>query len=252
MSTRSSFSSLIPPFFDPESVIRNQRRNLDDFSRLLDFEEISMNPNNVQGPPPAGLPPQNHNGPPGSNLHMPVPDLCTMEELCQPTMNGRGGSIALVNIQFLANDYENIISNISFSKALAYMPKYAIMVKDLLTNKEKLLELVNTSLNENCSTVLLKKLPEKFGDTERFLIPCKLQELESCMSLADLGASINLMPLSVWEKLTLLELTPTRMTLELATRAVAYLVDIAKDVFVKVGKFTFPADFVVVDYDIDP
>ncbi|GJS22679.1 reverse transcriptase domain-containing protein [Tanacetum coccineum] len=99
MSTRSSSSNLIPLFSDPESVIRNRRRNLDDPSRLLDFKEINMNPNNVQGPPPVGLPPQNHNGPPGPNLHVPAPDLCTMEELCQPTMNGLGGPIAPVNIQ---------------------------------------------------------------------------------------------------------------------------------------------------------
>ncbi|GKF29391.1 reverse transcriptase domain-containing protein, partial [Tanacetum coccineum] len=75
---------------------------------------------------------------------------------------------------------------------------------------------------ENCSAVLLKKLPKKLGDTGRFLIPCDFQELESCIALADLGASINLMPLSVWKKLILPELTPTRMTLELATRTVAY------------------------------
>ncbi|GKB67461.1 hypothetical protein Tco_0928873 [Tanacetum coccineum] len=98
MSTRSSSSNLIPPFSDPESVIRNRRRNLADPSLLLDFKEINMNPNNVQGPPPAGPPPQNHNGPPGLNLQMPTPDLRTMEELCQPTMNGRGRSIAPVNI----------------------------------------------------------------------------------------------------------------------------------------------------------
>ncbi|GJU83909.1 reverse transcriptase domain-containing protein [Tanacetum coccineum] len=83
----------------PESVILARQRNLDDPSLLLDFEEINMNSNNVQGPPPAGPPPQNHNGPPGPNLHMPALDLRTMEELCQPTMNGRGGPIAPVNIQ---------------------------------------------------------------------------------------------------------------------------------------------------------
>ncbi|GKD72188.1 hypothetical protein Tco_1330470 [Tanacetum coccineum] len=99
MSTRSSSSNLIPPVSDPESVIRHSRRNLGDPSRLLDFEEVNMNPNNVQGPPPVGPPPQNHNGPPGLNNHMPAPDLRTMEELCQPTMNGRGGPIAPVNIQ---------------------------------------------------------------------------------------------------------------------------------------------------------
>ncbi|GJX79672.1 reverse transcriptase domain-containing protein [Tanacetum coccineum] len=148
--------------------------------------------------------------------------------------------------------FKKLYFNISFAEALAHMPKYAKMVKDLLTNKEKLLELANTPLNENCSAVLLKKLPEKLRDTRRFIIPCDFYGLESCMALADLGASINLMPLSVWKKISLLELTPTRMTLELATRTVAYPVGIAEDVFVQVGKFTFPTDFVVVDYDVDP
>nr|GEY98985.1 reverse transcriptase domain-containing protein [Tanacetum cinerariifolium] len=72
------------------------------------------------------------------------------------------------------------------------------------------------------------------------------------MALADLGASINLMPLSIWKKLYLLDLTSTRMTLELATRSYAYPTGIAEDVFVKVGKFVFLADFIVVDYDVDP
>ncbi|GJS17936.1 hypothetical protein Tco_0412408 [Tanacetum coccineum] len=96
MSTRSSSSNLIPPFSDPESVIRNRRRNLGDLSLLLDFEEINMsnNLNHNQGPLPAGPPLQNHNGPPGLNLQMPAPGLRTMEELCQPTMNGRGRPIA--------------------------------------------------------------------------------------------------------------------------------------------------------------
>ncbi|GKC66894.1 reverse transcriptase domain-containing protein, partial [Tanacetum coccineum] len=116
----------------------------------------------------------------------------------------------------------------SFAEALAQMPKYAKMLKDLLTNKEKLLELANTLLNKNCSA------------------------LEGCLALADLGASINLMPLSVWKKLMLPELIPTRMTLELTNRSVAYPVGIVEDVFVQVGKFTFLADFVVADYDIDP
>nr|GEV23240.1 zinc finger, CCHC-type [Tanacetum cinerariifolium] len=104
----------------------------------------------------------------------------------------------------------------------------------------------------NCSAVLLKKLPEKLGDPEKFLIPCDFSELKGCMALADLGVSINLMPPSVWKKLMLPELIPTRMTLELANRSVAYLAGIAEDVFVKVGKFMFPADYVVVDYDVDP
>ncbi|GKA81530.1 reverse transcriptase domain-containing protein [Tanacetum coccineum] len=150
------------------------------------------------------------------------------------------------------HSFLQMFKKLYFNISLAHMPKYAKMVKDLLTNKEKLLELANTPLNENCLAVLLKKLPKKLGDTGRFLIPCDFYELESCMALADLSASINLMPLSIWKKLSLPELTPTRMTLELATRTVAYPVGIAEDVFVQVGKFTFPADFVVVDYDVDP
>ncbi|GJW71125.1 hypothetical protein Tco_0128042 [Tanacetum coccineum] len=75
MSTRSSSSNLVPPFIDPESVIRARRRNLSDPSLLLDFEEININSNSVQGPPPACPPPQNHNGQPGFNLQMPALDL---------------------------------------------------------------------------------------------------------------------------------------------------------------------------------
>ncbi|GJR66010.1 reverse transcriptase domain-containing protein [Tanacetum coccineum] len=157
-----------------------------------------------------------------------------------------------IQIHVFLQMFKKIYFNISFAEALAHMPKFAKMVKDLLSNKEKLLELAITPLNENCSTVLQKKLPKKLGDTRRFLIPCDFYGLESCMALADLGASINLMPLSVWKTLYLLKLTPTRMTLELATRTVAYLAGIAEDVFVQVGKFTFSSDFVVVDYDVDP
>nr|GEV47858.1 reverse transcriptase domain-containing protein [Tanacetum cinerariifolium] len=123
----------------------------------------------------------------------------------------------------------------------------------LLSNKEKLLELANTPLNENCSAVILKKLPKKLGDPEKFLIPCGFSELR-CKAPSDLGASINLMPLSVWKKLGLPEIISTRMTLELANRAICTPTGtgIARDVFVSVGKFTFPADFVIVDYESDP
>ncbi|GJZ11686.1 reverse transcriptase domain-containing protein [Tanacetum coccineum] len=125
------------------------------------------------------------------------------------------------------------------------------MLKSLLSNKEKLLELANTPLNENCSAVILKKLPKKLGDLGKFLIPCGFSELK-CKALADLGASINLMPLSVWKKLGLPELISTQMTLELANQDICAPKGIARDVFVSVGKFTFPADFVIVDYESDP
>ncbi|GKA92799.1 hypothetical protein Tco_0814724 [Tanacetum coccineum] len=89
--------------------------------------------------------------------------------------------------------------DISFTDALLHMPKFASTFKSLLSEKEKLFELANTSLNENCSAVLLKKFLEKLGDPDKFLIPCDFLELDECLALADLGASINLMPLSVWK-----------------------------------------------------
>ncbi|GJZ79358.1 reverse transcriptase domain-containing protein [Tanacetum coccineum] len=125
------------------------------------------------------------------------------------------------------------------------------MLKSLLSNKEKLLDLANTPLNENYSAVILKKLPEKLGDPGKFLIPCGFSELK-CKALADLGASINLMPLSVWKKLGLPKLISTQMTLKLANRAIFTPTGITRDVFVPVRKFTFPADFVIVDYESDP
>ncbi|GKE24669.1 reverse transcriptase domain-containing protein, partial [Tanacetum coccineum] len=139
-----------------------------------------------------------------------------------------------------------------FVDALLHMTKFASMFKSLLNNKEKLIDLAKTPVNENCLAVILKTLPEKLGDHGKFLIPCDFLELVECLALADLGASINLMPLSIWKKLSLPELTPTQMILELADRSTTSPSGIAEDVFVKVGKFYFPADFVVVDYVVDP
>nr|GEW40144.1 reverse transcriptase domain-containing protein [Tanacetum cinerariifolium] len=147
--------------------------------------------------------------------------------------------------------FKQLHLNITLTEALVLMPKYQKMLKALLSNKEKLQELANIPLNENWSAVILKKLPEKLGDTWKFLIPCGFSELK-CKALADLGASINLMPLSVWKKSGLPDLIPTRMTLELANRRICTPDGIARDVFIPVGKFTFPADFVVFDYESDP
>ncbi|GJT34335.1 reverse transcriptase domain-containing protein, partial [Tanacetum coccineum] len=147
--------------------------------------------------------------------------------------------------------FKQLHINISLADALILVPKYQKMLKSLLSNKEKLIELANTPVSENCSAVILKKLPEKLGDPGKFLIPCGFSELK-CKALADLGASINLMPLSVWKELGLPELISTQMTLELANRDICTPKGIARDVFVPVGKFTFPADFVIVDYESDP
>nr|GEY22279.1 reverse transcriptase domain-containing protein [Tanacetum cinerariifolium] len=140
----------------------------------------------------------------------------------------------------------------SFVDALLLMPKFASMIKSLLANKDKLFKLAKIPLNENCSAMLLKNLPEKLGDLDKFLIPCDFSGMDVCHALADLGASINLMPLSIWKKLSLPELTPTWMTPELADRSITRPKGVAEDVFIKVGKFHFLTDFVVVDFEADP
>ncbi|GJU22972.1 reverse transcriptase domain-containing protein [Tanacetum coccineum] len=154
--------------------------------------------------------------------------------------------------------FQDLRFDISFADALLLMPRFAPTIKSLLMNKEKLLELAKIPLNENCSAMLLKKLPEKLGDPDKFLIPCNFPGMDVCHALADLGASINLMPLSIWKKLSLPELTPTRMTLELrdvgggGVRSITRPKGLIEDIFVKVGNFRFPTDFVVVDFEADP
>ncbi|GJU64251.1 reverse transcriptase domain-containing protein [Tanacetum coccineum] len=148
--------------------------------------------------------------------------------------------------------FRNLHFELSFADALLHMPKFAPMFRKLLNDKDKMIELTKTPVNENCSAVILKKFPEKLGDPGRFLIPCDFPEMNECLALADLGASINLMPLSIWKELSLPALTKTRMILELADRTISTPTGIAEDVFVKVGTFFFPADFVVVDYVADP
>nr|GEW94922.1 hypothetical protein [Tanacetum cinerariifolium] len=155
---------------------------------------------------------------------------------------------------FVVNQRDPLHPNIPYPSRMykqKQQEKDEKMLKALLSNKEKLLELANTPLNKNCSAVILKKLPKKLGDPGKFLIPCGFSE-HKCKALVDLGASINLMPLSIWKKLGLPELISTRMTLELANRAICTSATIARDVFVPIGKFTFPTDFVIVDYESDP
>nr|GEY10156.1 reverse transcriptase domain-containing protein [Tanacetum cinerariifolium] len=118
--------------------------------------------------------------------------------------------------------FKDLDFNISFADALILMPKFGPTIK------------------------------KKLGDPDKFLILCDFPGMDECLALANLGTSINLMPLSVWNKLSLLKLSPMCMTLELVDRSISHPVEVAEDVFIKVGTFHFLADFVVVDYDADP
>nr|GFB96031.1 reverse transcriptase domain-containing protein [Tanacetum cinerariifolium] len=136
--------------------------------------------------------------------------------------------------------FKDMSFEISFTDALTLMPIFASTLKALIGNKEKLNEMVRTPINEHCLAVILNKLPRKLKDLEKFLILREFPGMDVCLALADLGASINLMPFSIWEALSLPELTPTCMTLELADRSVSKPIGIAKDVSFKVGIFQFP------------
>nr|GEW35310.1 reverse transcriptase domain-containing protein [Tanacetum cinerariifolium] len=175
--------------------------------------------------------------------NIPYPSRLNDQKLCEKVTN---------QMEKFFQIFQDLYFDISFTDALLLMPKFASTIKSLLTNKDKLFELAKIPLNENFSSMLLKKFPEKLGDPSKFLIPCDFLGMDVCHALADLGASINLMPLSIWKKLSLPELTPTRMTLELADQSITHPKGVAEDVFIKVVKFYFPTDVVVVDFEADP
>ncbi|GKC18318.1 reverse transcriptase domain-containing protein, partial [Tanacetum coccineum] len=141
---------------------------------------------------------------PKTKLTIPYPSRINKEKLHEKD--------DLLALKFM-EIYRNLHFELSFEDALLHMPKFAPMFRKLLNNNYKIIDLIKTPVNENCSAVILKKFPEKHGDPGRFLIPCDFPEMDECLALADFGASINLMPLSVWEKLNLPDLTKTRMIL---------------------------------------
>nr|GEV64935.1 reverse transcriptase domain-containing protein [Tanacetum cinerariifolium] len=147
--------------------------------------------------------------------------------------------------------FKDLNFNISFVDALILMPKFGPSIKSLLTNKDKLCELARTPLNEHYSAVLLKKLPEKLGEPDKFLIPCDFPKMAEYLALADLGASINLMQLFMWNKLSFPDLSPTCMTLELVDRSISRPIRVAKYVFVKVGELTLRVGKEAITFNLD-
>ncbi|GJU42300.1 reverse transcriptase domain-containing protein [Tanacetum coccineum] len=148
--------------------------------------------------------------------------------------------------------FKQLRLEIGLKDTLIEMPKFNKWLSSLLRNKEKLEEIAIMTVNAECSAIIMNKVPEKLEDPGKFLIPCALQELKRTSALADSGASINLLPYSIYKKLELEALTPTRMTLELANRSISHPMGIAEDVVVRVDGFTFLADFVVVNFEPDP
>ncbi|XP_076916618.1 uncharacterized protein LOC143576407 [Bidens hawaiensis] len=141
--------------------------------------------------------------------------------------------------------------NLPFIEAISQMQKYEKFLKQVLSHKRKLEELSHVILSEECSAILQNKLPKKMTDPGSFTIPCLIGNLFVSNDLVNLGASINLMPYTVFSKLRLREPTPTRMSIQLADRSVKYPRGIVENMLVKIDKFVFPADFVILDMDED-
>nr|GEY69426.1 reverse transcriptase domain-containing protein [Tanacetum cinerariifolium] len=123
--------------------------------------------------------------------------------------------------------------------------------EELISNKHKTEQISAAFLSDESSTMIQNKVPPKHGDPGSFLIPCNFNKTFSCNALADLGASINLMPYSLYAKLSLKTLKPTKMSMRLADRSFQYPVGIAENMLVEVGKFTFPVNFVILEMQVD-
>ncbi|KAL5538589.1 hypothetical protein UlMin_045511 [Ulmus minor] len=147
--------------------------------------------------------------------------------------------------------FKKLHINIPFAEMLEQMPKYAKFMKEILKKKRKLGDNETVMLNEECSAILQRKLPPKLKDPGGFTIPCTIGTCNFDKVFCDLGASINLMPLSIFRKLGLGEVKPTLISLQLVDRSITYPRGVIEDVLIKVDKFIFPADFVVLDMEKD-
>nr|GEX54949.1 reverse transcriptase domain-containing protein [Tanacetum cinerariifolium] len=215
ITTRSGVASEGPSIPTPKKVVERETEEIMD-KEQTNFQESTAH---IQPPVTPILEPDVLKTLPKPNI--PYPLRLNDQKLHEKATN---------QMEKFFQIFQDFHFDISYTDALLLMPKFASTIK----------------------MMLLKKLAKKLGDPRKFLIPCDFPRMDVCQALADLGASINLMPLSIWKKLSLPELTPTRMTLELVDQSITCPKGVAKDVFVKVGKFHFSTDFVVVDFEADP
>ena len=147
--------------------------------------------------------------------------------------------------------FKKLHINIMFADALEQMPSYVKFMKDILSKKRRLSDFEIVNLTEECSAILQRKLPQKLKDLGNFTIPCTIGNAIFKRALCDLGASINFMPLSIFRRLGLGEAHPTTVTLQLTYRTLKHPRGVIEDVLIKVDKFIFPADFIVLDMEED-
>nr|GEW43674.1 hypothetical protein [Tanacetum cinerariifolium] len=148
--------------------------------------------------------------------------------------------------------FKQIHINMSFLKAMTHMPKGAKVLKDLLSHKEKLKKAASSvKLSEECLLLFKGACPQKEGDPRSFTLPCLIEPLAVKNALADLRASINLMPHSLLRRLRISNLKPTKVSIQLGDQSIKYPIGVCENILVKISKFIFPVDFVVLEMDED-
>ncbi|XP_060200484.1 uncharacterized protein LOC132628736 [Lycium barbarum] len=148
-------------------------------------------------------------------------------------------------------ELEEVHINIPLVEFLQEVPRYAKYIKDVVANKRRWTEFETVALTDECSSKVRSKIPPKLKDPGSFTISITIGNIEVGLALCDLGASINIMPTSVFRTLGFGKPRPTTITLQLADRSLAYPDSIIEDVFVKVGPFILSVDFVILYYEAD-
>ena len=147
--------------------------------------------------------------------------------------------------------FKKIHINIPFVDSLEQIPDYSKFMKEVMVKKRRLEDYETVKLTEECSAILQRKLPQKVKDPSSFTIPCTIGDSTFDKALCDLGASINLMLLSVFRKLELVVVKPTTISLQMADHSLTFPRGVIEDVLVKVDKFIFLVDFLVLDMEED-
>ncbi|XP_060178205.1 uncharacterized protein LOC132608142 [Lycium barbarum] len=177
----------------------------------------------------------------GKNLDEPYKDIQKKNQSLQQREN--------LDSQFakFLDTLKQIHINIPFTDALLQVPSYAKFLKEILSSKRKLEEASVVVLTKKCSAILQNKLPQKLGDPGSFTIPCTLGGVYFEKSLCDSGPSINLMSFSIFRKLDLGKIKTTSVSLQFADQSTKKPKGIIENILVRVDKFVFPVDFIVLE-----
>ncbi|GJX98144.1 reverse transcriptase domain-containing protein [Tanacetum coccineum] len=240
-----------------ETVAKNHQASIQNletkFNRLADKQygrPYGSLPSNTQ-PNPKGHNSKAYQPPQSRNEHVNVVFTRSGKSYNSPVNPNDQQTNSETPINFDSDDEDEIRINVPLIDVLSGMPNYGKFLKELISNKHKIKQISAAFLSDESSAMIQNKVPPKLGDPGSFLIPCNFNKTFSCNALTDLGASINLMPYSLYAKLSLESLKPTKMRVRLADISFQYPVEIAENMLVEVGKFTFPADFVILEMEED-